>query len=299
MPALEVRKPMKRRASSSASGPSSQSSPAEPSPGTARSGDAGESSDWEEGGMDLSVELRPIGGYICNRSEMLNHCMRAIGKQRLEHMLPDELKSCSTEEIRTLCLKQLEGMSPTQVRHILAGEAIPVSSDSDGSELGMQGRREQQSKSRQTMCIDAKTSIKQQVCAVDSTCSGAPSAPCDRTATKEVEQGYDSDVLSLVAKSDDNDQIELQEREDLEEPDDAHSACNDAEGKRESEGRNDLESDIDRCVKNILHLPQTSDALGLSGPTSQLEMLELELRARAIKALMKANERALESHDND
>uniref|UniRef100_A0A8C4N3H4 Caspase activity and apoptosis inhibitor 1 n=1 Tax=Eptatretus burgeri TaxID=7764 RepID=A0A8C4N3H4_EPTBU len=227
----------------------------------ARSGDAGESSDWEEGGMDLSVDLRPIGGYLCNRSEMLNHCMRAIGKQRLEHMLPDELKTCSTEEIRALCLKQLEGMSPTQVRHILAGVSLKTFEYARAS--GSWGD------------VGNNAFL--------------------------VLLGYDSDVLSLVAKSDDNDQIGWNEREDLEEPDDAHSACNDAESKREREreGRDNLESDIDRCVKNILHLPQTSDALGLSGPTSQLEMLELELRARAIKALMKANEKALESHSND
>lgn len=80
-------------------------------------------------------------------------------------------------------------------------------------------------------------------------------------------------------------------------------------GAQRAEARRDIQSDIDESVSQILTLsggggpeepgdvlPQTDDA---SSPSSspaacppsvqQLELLELEMRARAIKALMKAN----------
>lgn len=120
--------------------------------------------------------------------------------------------------------------------------------------------------------------------------------------------GEESDVLSINADSD----IDGPKEEPAVEPAAAEPAKPEASaGAQQAEAKRDIQSDIDESVSQILTLssqggkeepgsvlPQTDDA---SSPTSshapaacppsvqQLELLELEMRARAIKALMKAN----------
>lgn len=121
--------------------------------------------------------------------------------------------------------------------------------------------------------------------------------------------GEESDVLSINADSDIDGPKE--------EPTAEHAAAEQSNpvssgGAQRAEAKRDIQSDIDESVSQILMLssasskgeepasvvPQTPDA---SSPTTshapaacppsiqQLELLELEMRARAIKALMKAN----------
>ena len=51
-----------------------------------------ESSDVEEGGLDLSVPFKPISAYVSDRQEMLEQCFRVLGENKLKKMLPDDLK---------------------------------------------------------------------------------------------------------------------------------------------------------------------------------------------------------------
>lgn len=123
--------------------------------------------------------------------------------------------------------------------------------------------------------------------------------------------GEESDVLSINADSDIDGPKEEPAAEQVaaQQPNPETSA-----GAQQAEAKRDIQSDIDESVSQILTLssssskggkeepasvlPQTADACS---PTSshtpaacppsvqQLELLELEMRARAIKALMKAN----------
>lgn len=128
--------------------------------------------------------------------------------------------------------------------------------------------------------------------------------------------GEESDVLSINADSDIDGPREepAGDKVAAEEPNPASSAG--AGGG--AEARTDIQSDIDESVSQILTLSSASGKSGKEEPQSavppavdacsptsspapaachpsvqQLELLELEMRARAIKALMKANNKHL------
>ncbi|XP_008577902.1 PREDICTED: caspase activity and apoptosis inhibitor 1 [Galeopterus variegatus] len=99
-----------------------------------------EHSDLEEGGLDLTVSLKPVSFYISDKKEMLQQCFCIIGEKKLQKMLPDVLKNCSVEEIKKLCQEQLELLSEKKILKILEGDN-GMDSDmeeeaDDGSKMG-------------------------------------------------------------------------------------------------------------------------------------------------------------------
>ncbi|KAK2498543.1 hypothetical protein MC885_010687 [Smutsia gigantea] len=99
-----------------------------------------EHSDLEEGGLDLTVSLKPVSFYISDKKEMLQQCFCIIGEKKLQKMLPDVLKNCSIEEIKKLCQEQLELLSEKKILKILEGDN-GMDSDmeeevDDGSKMG-------------------------------------------------------------------------------------------------------------------------------------------------------------------
>lgn len=54
--------------------------------------EAEQPSDVEEGGLDLSVSLKPVSFYIADKKEMLQQCFCVVGEKKLQKMLPDILK---------------------------------------------------------------------------------------------------------------------------------------------------------------------------------------------------------------
>uniref|UniRef100_A0A3B3BGH0 Caspase activity and apoptosis inhibitor 1 n=1 Tax=Oryzias melastigma TaxID=30732 RepID=A0A3B3BGH0_ORYME len=249
-------------------------------------------SDIEEGGLDLSLPFKPITAYISDKREMLEQCFRVLGEKKLQKMLPDELKECSLKEIQELCWEQLQPISEENLIQILAGEEL------------MSG------------CENSEGSLEtQQDNNVDST-----SYHKETTKTEDPKQevgcsGEESDVLSINADAYDSD-IEAPKEEPSAKP-----ASGKAAGSRKPPvnpgPKKDILSDIDKSVSEILSLsspsnkdaptdapPPNSEVSGgaESGPppcgdptvcppsAQQLELLELEMRARAIKALMKASD---------
>lgn len=65
-------------------------------------------SDVEEGGLDLSVPFKPISAYVADRHEMLDQCFHVLGENKLQKMLPDELKVILGSEIQGVACKGLE-----------------------------------------------------------------------------------------------------------------------------------------------------------------------------------------------
>uniref|UniRef100_A0A8C5TL16 Caspase activity and apoptosis inhibitor 1 n=1 Tax=Malurus cyaneus samueli TaxID=2593467 RepID=A0A8C5TL16_9PASS len=205
--------------------------------------EAEQPSDIEEGGLDLTVSLKPVSFYIGDKKEMLQQCFCVIGEKKLQKMLPDTLKNCSMDEIKRLCMEQLELLSEKKLLKILEGM-------------------------KETFRFHS---------------------------TRENSKGEDSDVLSINADAYDS---------DIEGP------CNEEDGPdvQESTVRSgvgqidDLQKDIEKSVNEILGLAESSPkepkTATLAVPPSedvqpsaqQLELLELEMRARAIKALMKAGD---------
>ncbi|KAF2977281.1 hypothetical protein EK904_002820 [Melospiza melodia maxima] len=267
--------------------------------------EAEQPSDIEEGGLDLTVSLKPVSFYIGDKKEMLQQCFCVIGEKKLQKMLPDTLKNCSMDEIKRLCMEQLELLSEKKLLKILEGK---IGADSDTDEEADGG-----DKTGETICVNpvrdytivAHDNMKcmlyiKQDNSIDSTSSLREDSKLEGQESKQG-KGEDSDVLSINADAYDS---------DIEGP------CNEEDGPdvQESTVRSgagqidDLQKDIEKSVNEILGLAESSPkepkAAALAVPPSedvqpsaqQLELLELEMRARAIKALMKAGDATSRNH---
>ncbi|XP_061768548.1 caspase activity and apoptosis inhibitor 1 [Nerophis ophidion] len=225
-------------------------------------------SDIEEGGLDLAVPFQPITAYTSDKKEMLEQCFRVLGEKKLRRMIPDEFKDCNFEEIRKLCWDQLEPISERNIMQILSGEQVT--------------KENQPSESQQediALCV--KDSTKR-----------------DITKQEAVASSEDSDVLSINADT-----------SDIDAPKDEQPGDKNVEEQCVPKAEA-IQSDIDRSVSEILaskdkeakkaspalsvHDAPDCAAASVSAATCtpslrQLELLELEMRARAIKALMKAS----------
>nr|XP_009929850.1 PREDICTED: caspase activity and apoptosis inhibitor 1 [Opisthocomus hoazin] len=210
---------------------------------------------------------------------MLQQCFCVIGEKKLQKMLPDILKNCSMDEIKRLCLEQLELLSEKKLLKILEGK---IGADSDTDEEADGGDK------------TGSESVSQQDNSIDSTSSVREDNKLEGQESKQG-KGEDSDVLSINADAYDS---------DIEGP------CNEEDGPDVQENPvrsgasqiDDLQKDIEKSVNEILGLAESSPkepkAATLAVPPSedvqpsaqQLELLELEMRARAIKALMKAGD---------
>ncbi|ERE84105.1 caspase activity and apoptosis inhibitor 1 isoform X2 [Cricetulus griseus] len=253
-----------------------------------------EHSDVEEGGLDLAVSLKPVSFYISDKKEMLQQCFCIIGEKKLQKMLPDVLKNCSVEEIKKLCQEQLELLSEKKILKILEGDN---GLDTDMEEEADDG------------CKVASDLISQQDACVDSTSSLRENKQPEGLESKQG-KGEDSDVLSINADAYDSD-IEGPCNEDAAAATATAAAVATPASAPEVPERtvrseagqiDDLEKDIEKSVNEILGLAESSPkepkAATLTVPppedvqpsAQQLELLELEMRARAIKALMKAGD---------
>ncbi|ETE70390.1 hypothetical protein L345_03798 [Ophiophagus hannah] len=239
-----------------------------------------EPSDIEEGGLDLTVQLKPVSFYITDKKEMLQQCFYIIGEKKLQKMLPDVLKNCSIEEIKRLCLEQLDLMSEKKLLKILEGES-GADSDSDEEINGAEEKTIVEPASQQDNSIDSTSSLKE-----ENKLEGLDS---------KQGKGEDSDILSINADAYDSDIEGPCNEEDN--PDVPERTVGSGDGQID-----DLQKDIEKSVNEILGLaessPKDSKAAALAVPPTddvqpsaqQLELLELEMRARAIKALMKAGD---------
>ncbi|XP_050961181.1 caspase activity and apoptosis inhibitor 1 isoform X2 [Labeo rohita] len=240
-----------------------------------------EPSDLEEGGLDLNKTFKPISAYMQDRKEMLEQCFHVLGENKLKKMLPDELKDCSFGEIKKLCWDQLQQLSEIHLLEIL-----------EGKELSATSEEKHFPDSQQDSNVDSTSSLR------------------ENPETEEKQgSGEDSDVLSINAEIDDSD-IEGHKVVKAEESALGDEALPPTATVQPDEPKVELQQDIDRSVSEILALTSGSEhkdlgealleksdvqekapAAPAKQPSAQqLELLELEMRARAIKALMKASE---------
>lgn len=194
--------------------------------------------DLEEGGLDLTVSLKPVSFYISDKKDMLQQCI--TGEQKLQKMPPDVLKA------RYQC-----------------GFYFNPEREQTTRRFGIKARK-----------------------------------------------GEDSDVLSISANAYNSD-IEDPSNEEAAASATAAPAATAASASEVPENTvqseaaqidDDLERDIEKSVNEILGLvessPKEPKAAVLTIPppedvqpsAKQLGLLELEMRARAIKALMKAGD---------
>uniref|UniRef100_A0A7N8X354 Caspase activity and apoptosis inhibitor 1 n=2 Tax=Mastacembelus armatus TaxID=205130 RepID=A0A7N8X354_9TELE len=269
-------------------------------------------SDIEEGGLDLNLPFQPITAYVSDKQEMLEQCFHALGEKKLRKMLPDELKDCSLTEIKTLCWEQLESISEKHLTQILSGEELTY------------GNTEETLESQQDNNVDSTSSLKETAKTEEPKQEGGGSGEESDVLSINADT-YDSDIEGLkeeqtvknvpsaVTEGESSGEVgDLAVNPDPADPEPATAS-------QPTQAKKDIQHDIDRSVSEILAFSSTSSNevakeqnkplqsadVGLpdqGGPISscapavcqpsiqQLELLELEMRARAIKALMKASD---------
>lgn len=274
-------------------------------------------SDIEEGGLDLSVPFQAITAYVSDRREMLEQCFHVLGEEKLQKMLPDELKGCSLEEIKQLCLEQLEQISQKNLLQILAGEE-QTSAAGDGDE-----NTEETLQSQQVNNVDSTSCLKESVKTDDPKQEAGGSGEESDVLSINADT-YDSDIEGHKEEQSSK-TVDASSRAEENSGECADPAGNPDQanpeiptGDQPMEAKKDIQMDIDKSVSEILAFsstlnkeeadkqsepppaatvslpveggPVSSHAPALCQPSvQQLELLELEMRARAIKALMKAS----------
>ena len=271
-------------------------------------------SDMEENGLDLSKELHPLSHYVKDRQMLLEILFGIVKGTKLAAMLPDILKDVPLEELRRKCFSHLEVMSSKRIIHIITGEPMHSSSGTDSDEetnvLSQNNEAVAKEESPNQKSLHKTDESNLQANFVDSTTSSgcevlsllaAGSEPVSNNPDKPLSGG------DTVAKSDEKDAVvesfsvandEPPSSTSSDPPDEAQTELSYIEEEIETvEIVEDVEyADMvdamleERLAPDSQEKPEENNQIKPQPEAglSQLELLELQLRARAIKSLMKA-----------
>ncbi|KAM3857654.1 caspase activity and apoptosis inhibitor 1 [Diretmus argenteus] len=251
---------------------------------------------------------------------MLEQCFHVLGEKKLLKMQPDELKGCSLEEIKKLCWEQLEQISQTNLIQILGGEELTCGNDAN-AEVTLESQQDNIVDSTSSLKESAKTEDPKQEAGGSGEESDVLSINAD-TYDSDIEGPKEQQQQQQTAKPAEGAVTVVGVTSEESTGPAAKPDPAPAQSPVDSppmEAKKDIQNDIDKSVSEILAFSSTSSkeetkeqrvasqstAAGLpvpGGPASglapavcqpsvqQLELLELEMRARAIKALMKASD---------
>ena len=107
--------------------------------------------------------MYPISHYVNDREEMINQVFSVIKGKKLKSMLPPFLVDLGIDELKALCLEQLLGISKKRVQHVLAGQEMLESSDTDEDSDGEKVSEEDVSREASSVVNkdpEAATSLK-------------------------------------------------------------------------------------------------------------------------------------------
>merc|ERR1712223_2244197 len=90
-----------------------------------------EEDDGSGSDMDIEKELHPLSHYVNDRKKLIDQAFKVIGDHKLRNMCSSGLRGLKNEELKALCLTQLEGMSKKRIKNVLAGRDMDESSATD------------------------------------------------------------------------------------------------------------------------------------------------------------------------
>ncbi|XP_043489041.1 MATH and LRR domain-containing protein PFE0570w isoform X1 [Polistes fuscatus] len=79
-------------------------------------------------------DLKPMKDYLSNRRELARQLFKSVKPEKIRMMLPQALKKMNFEELEEWCASELSGMSKTRVLCILDGKPMLESSDTSESD---------------------------------------------------------------------------------------------------------------------------------------------------------------------
>ncbi|XP_059174992.1 caspase activity and apoptosis inhibitor 1-like [Physella acuta] len=242
----------------------------------------------EDSDLDLKKELKPISAYIKDRPAMIREMFRAVRGASLHRALPDLLKSIPRDELEQLCLEQLEVMSKKRIRRIMAGE--------DSTNISSSGTEDETSDEEVAVPDEPAADVPAESHPPDSTRQDIstqqdPAQDTEESENVEIkheppESGEEEEgVETYTSGSEDG---ELVIKEEMTE-DDVHIKQEPASGDEEMDDKDEDEmSDIEDDL--MASMQGAADDVLPSIMMDQMELLELEMRARAIKAMLSSHD---------
>lgn len=252
--------------------------------------------DGSEGDLELDRELYPIGHYLSDRAEMVEQMFGILKKDKIQSMLPPILKEIQWPDLKTHCLDQLNSMSEKQIIRILEGKPNVPEQENDevdkaqNVDLVMSST----SSSSTSSCGELSSGSSSQHSS-DSEPEAEPELAVKKSSAQPISVKADPDKVE-----DDPDMLQiglspkemgdlLGDDEDLQRKEKQQSVNVSLE-KREKE----ICTEDGKTVKDEKSGDATCGKKGDSkGGKTLLEILELEMRARAIRALLKKSSSAI------
>ncbi|XP_067677549.1 caspase activity and apoptosis inhibitor 1-like [Haliotis asinina] len=271
--------------------------------------------------LDLNKEVKDIGDYIRDRKEMLNQMFNAVQGASLQRALPDVLKELPLDVLKQKCLEHMEVMSKKRIRRILHGDdpaAISSSgTDDDTSDEGAEDGVEEAT-SQQAADSTSQTGVEQEdnqektemlnadMILIDEEQTDIEEDSEGEWRTPPQDEGSDQEMEEVVEEKDEEDigegegsvegegNSEDQEEDDkeVEEEVDVESVKDKASSLKSSDPEDvkNLEEELTESVKPKIEASEAGDIITPVLTKNQMELLELEMRARAIKAMLKKHQ---------
>lgn len=242
--------------------------------------------------VDLTKEMFPLRHYVNDRKEMTNQMFCVIYGSKLKKMLPPVLKDMPIEELKAECLIHLLGMSSKRILSVLDGKELDSSSESDTSS--------EKSASHESLPLTnnnkgKKNIIKQEGCSdiSDDTADVDRDLDMLEIGINKKEMG---DITGDFPATSQNKHTNQKKRKGEEISTKKHKRqvvkSKSPPKKLEEKEHSGSSSEESEC-KNSQEKPRSSgkeknnENVDTKQGRTLLEILELEMRARAIRALLK------------
>nr|KAG5703905.1 hypothetical protein BaRGS_008164 [Batillaria attramentaria] len=243
-------------------------------------GGSGDGSDDEyDSDVDLKKELKPLSAYLRQPPVLLDQMLHSVRGSSLQRALPDVLKTMPLEELKRRCLEHLEVMSRKRIRRILAGDDPAAISSSGTDDDDSSDDDKQKDEGIQTGEGVGSTSDAEKISHDADTGSKMDDAPVDSPLSlggDDMDHELDTDQRHLQEEG------ELSHEEGEASPEEEMGEECEVEDAEEEEGEAwGVEGGGETDVADVLFPEVEQD---------KMELLELEMRARAIKAMLAIHE---------
>ncbi|GAB6022191.1 caspase activity and apoptosis inhibitor 1 [Chamberlinius hualienensis] len=232
--------------------------------------------------MDLSLPVHPLGHYVSDRVQLVEQVFKSVWKDnQWQTLVPDILRDLSLDELKKLCVLQLEVMSKKRIKKILAGEEMESSSGTDDSDEGEEANLIAEKGGDRLV---AGTSCR----AADSTSKMDEEITESETRKSATADENVEDMLELHAENSDDDDLLCDKNLMKLARDELTGGQVSSVSQPTAE---DSKVQIDNKEEPLKLSGFNIQSMELSQPSVQvaktcMEILELELRARAIKSLL-------------
>lgn len=230
----------------------------------------------EDGSLDdleLDRELYPIGYYLSDRAEMVEQMFGVLSKDKILSMLPPVLKEIQWRDLKAHCLEQLNSMSEKQIIKILEGK--PYAPELENEELD------------RNLNLDISSSSSSSSSCTTSSSSGESSP--ERTSENKVDCKTGNQRMKTVKKAIKPDPDRGDDDPDMLQIGVSATEMGDLLGEEEATQQKERKK-VDALKGKVQEAQSASTTEKKAEPTggkTLLEILELEMRARAIRALLK------------